>query len=123
MLTERPIERVAPVDGDAGGDAVIGKTSPPDHEGQVVLERLKPREKAVPFDHDARARRRRPRLLQVCDRALEFDDTAFVPAADLDVGIEDHDGFDLRGQSLAQMAACRRLVPVFALVAAWPTPV
>src|SRR5438874_1054314 len=55
MLRERPLERVAPVNGDAGGDAVVGETAPPDHEAQGVLQRLKPRQKAVPLDRDARA--------------------------------------------------------------------
>src|SRR5437868_846718 len=122
MLLERPLERIAPVDGDAGGDAVVGETAPPDHEGQGVLERLKPRQEAVPLDRDARAGRRGPRLLQVCDGALEIDDTALVPAADLDVGVDDHDGLDLRRQGLEQVTEWRRLVTVFLFVEASPAP-
>src|SRR5947207_13815520 len=122
MLLERPLERVAPVNGDAGGDAVVGETAPPDHEGQGVLQRLKPRQKAVPLDRDARAGRRGPRLLEVCDGALEIDDAALVPAADLDIGVDDHDGLDLRRQGLEQVTECRRLVTVFLFVEASPAP-
>src|SRR5256885_5951032 len=103
MLLERPLQRVAPVNGDAGGDAVVGETAPPDHEGQGVLQRLKPRQKAVTLDRDARTGRRGPRLLKVCDGALEIDDTALVPAADLDVGVDDHDGLDACRQRREQV--------------------
>src|SRR2546430_11068153 len=112
MLRERPLERVAPVNGDAGGDAVVGETAPPDHEAQGVLQRLKPRQKAVPLDRDARAGRRGPRLLKVRDGALEIDDTALVPAADPDIGIDDHDGLDPRRQRREQVTQRPRLVAV-----------
>src|SRR5437762_13643750 len=92
MLRERPLERVAPVNGDAGGDAVVGETAPPDHEAQGVLQRLKPRQKAVTLDRDARAGCRGPRSLKVCDGELEIVDTARVPAVDPDIGIYGHEG-------------------------------
>src|SRR2546423_15324165 len=110
MLRERPLERVAPVNGDAGGDAVVGETAPPDHEAQGVLQRLKPRQKAVPLDRDARAGRRGPRLLKVRDGALEIDDTALVPAADPDIVIDEHDGLDPRRQRREQVTQRPRLV-------------
>src|SRR5213595_1763404 len=120
MLPERPLERVAPVNGDAGGDAVVGETAPPDHEAQGVLQRLKPRQKAVPLDRDARAGCRGPRSLKVCDGALEIDDTALVPAADPDIGIDDHDGLDPRRQRREQVTQRPRLVAVHLLVEASP---
>src|SRR5207248_10223849 len=110
MLRERPLERVAPVNGDAGGDAVVGETAPPDHEAQGVLQRLKPRQKAVPLDRDARAGRRGPRLLMVRDGALEIDDTALVPAADPDIGINYHDVHDPPRQRREQVTQSPRLV-------------
>src|SRR5256885_13791992 len=125
MLLERPLQRVAPVNGDAGGDAVVGETAPPDHEGQGVLQRLKPRQKAVTLDRDARTGRRGPRLLKVCDGALEIDDTALVPAADLDVGVDDHDGLDACRQRREQVTQRPRLVagpPLPAASAAGPLP-
>src|SRR5205814_8690567 len=94
MLIERALERVAPVNGHPGGDAEIGQTAAPDHERQGILQRLKPPQKPVPFDRYTRADCRGPRLLQIGNDTLELYGAALVPTADLDVGIDDHDGLD-----------------------------
>src|SRR6184192_4037084 len=60
MLLERALERVAPVDRRAGGDDEIGEAALSHHARQGVLEHLKPRQKAVRLDRDARAGGRCP---------------------------------------------------------------
>src|SRR4029077_19171805 len=55
-----------------------------------------------------------------CDHALKIDDTALVAAADLDVGIDDHDGLDLWRQRAKQVTESPRLVALQPRVEASP---
>src|SRR4029077_345036 len=55
-----------------------------------------------------------------CDHALKIDDTALVAAADLDVGIDDHDGLDLWRRRAKQVTESPRLVAVQLRVEASP---
>src|SRR5919109_642539 len=120
MLIERALERIASIDGDARGHGEIGEAAPSHHERQRVFERLKAREKPVPLDRDPRTGGRGPRLLQIGDDPLELDDAALVPAADPDVGIDDHDGLDLWRKLADQEPERPRLVTVQLLVEAAP---
>src|SRR5712671_6372176 len=121
MLSERVLERVAPINGHSGGDAIVGETSAPCYARQGVLQRLKPRQEPVLFDCDAWANGRGPRLLQIGDDTLELDDTALMAAANFDVGIDDHDGLNACRQRREQVTECAWLVTVHILLEAPPT--
>src|SRR6185437_5200782 len=120
VLPQGTHQGLATVEGDTGGDAVVGQALSPGPERQRVLERLEPRKKPVGLDHDARAGRCASRLLELADELLEIDLAAFSRMKNPDVRIDDQNGLDVFGQGLEQAAQSGGLAAIDAVIETAP---
>src|SRR5919197_4955912 len=123
MRLEDPAQRIAAVDGEAGGDALIRERLSPQAERQTVLERLQPLPDVARADGDARAACGHAADLELEQHALERGDPITVRRLDYAVRVEHEHRRDLGRQPREELSDGSGLVAIdFAADAAHACP-